>query len=135
MILLLDAHALVWWLADAPRLSPVARGAIADPANDVVVSAATIWELAIKRSAGKITLADNLAVAIEAAGFSGVPGDDGGRGGRRGAPAAPSSTRSIACSSPRRCASTRRSSRGTGSSRPTAHRSCRPELFRRSSPT
>ena len=73
MILLLDAHALVWWLADAPRLSPVARGAIADPANDVVVSAATIWELTIKRSAGKITLADNLAVAIEAAGFSGVP--------------------------------------------------------------
>ena len=73
MILLLDAHALVWWLADAPRLSPVARGAIADAANDVVVSAATVWELAIKRSAGKIKLADDLAGAIEAAGFSGVP--------------------------------------------------------------
>ena len=72
MILLLDAHALVWWLADAPRLSPVARGAIADAANDVVVSAATVWELAIKRSAGKIKLADDLAGAIEAAGFSGV---------------------------------------------------------------
>ncbi len=72
MILLLDAHALVWWLADTPRLSPVARGAIADAANDVVVSAATVWELAIKRSAGKITLADDPAVAIEAAGFSGV---------------------------------------------------------------
>ena len=73
MILLLDAHVLVWWLADAPRLSPVARGAIADAANDVVVSAATVWELAIKRSAGKITLADDLAAAVEAAGFSGVP--------------------------------------------------------------
>jgi PIN domain nuclease of toxin-antitoxin system len=73
VILLLDAHALVWWLADAPRLSPVARGAIADAANDVVVSAATVWELAIKRSAGKIKLADDLAGAIEAAGFSGVP--------------------------------------------------------------
>jgi PIN domain nuclease of toxin-antitoxin system len=73
VILLLDAHALVWWLADAPRLSPVARGAIADAANDVVVSAATVWELAIKRSAGKITLADDLAAAVEVAGFSGVP--------------------------------------------------------------
>ena len=73
MILLLDAHALVSWLADAPQLSPVARGAIADAANDVVVSAATVWELAIKRSAGKIKMADDLAGAIEAAGFSGVP--------------------------------------------------------------
>src|SRR4029453_4503705 len=63
LILLLDAHALVWWLANDHKLSAAARGAVADPANDVVVSAATIWELAIKRAAGKITLAANLSAA------------------------------------------------------------------------
>jgi PIN domain nuclease of toxin-antitoxin system len=72
MILLLDAHALLWWLADDSMLSPAARGAIADAGNDVVVSAATVWELAIKRAVGKIEIADDLAAAVEAAGFSGV---------------------------------------------------------------
>ena len=43
MILLVDAHALLWWLADDPRLSDAARRTIADPANDVLASAATIW--------------------------------------------------------------------------------------------
>lgn len=45
MILLLDAQALLWWLRDEPFLDRAARASIADPANDVVVSAATIWEL------------------------------------------------------------------------------------------
>ena len=73
MILLLDAHALVWWLLDDPKLSRAAHGAIADPANDIVVSAATVWELAIKRAAGKIKLAADLSAAVESAGFSGLP--------------------------------------------------------------
>ena len=42
MKLLLDTHALVWWLNDNPKLSAVARAAIADPGNDVFVSARTI---------------------------------------------------------------------------------------------
>ena len=49
MILLVDAHAVLWWLADDPRLGSVARGAIKSPANEVLVSAATIWEIEIKR--------------------------------------------------------------------------------------
>jgi PIN domain nuclease of toxin-antitoxin system len=73
VILLLDAHALVWWLADDPTLSVAARGAIAEAGNDVIVSAATVWELAIKRAVGKIKLTDDLSAAVEAAGFSGVP--------------------------------------------------------------
>jgi len=73
VILLLDAHALVWWLVNDPKLSPVARGAIADATNDVIVSAATAWELAIKRAAGKIDLPDDLAIAVDEAGFSGLP--------------------------------------------------------------
>jgi PIN domain nuclease of toxin-antitoxin system len=73
MILLLDAHALVWWLTDDPSLDARARSAIRDPANDVLVSAATIWELGIKRANGRIALESNLSAAIDAAGFSGLP--------------------------------------------------------------
>lgn len=54
MILLLDAHALLWWLADDGRLSDQARRAIADPANEVLISAASIWEIEVKRAAGRL---------------------------------------------------------------------------------
>ena len=73
MTLLIDAHVLVWWLAADQALSPEVRSAIADPANDVLVSAATIWELAIKRTKGKIRLPAELSAAVDAAGFSSVP--------------------------------------------------------------
>ena len=70
---MIDAHVLVWWLADDPALSPEVRSAIADPANDVLVSAATVWELAIKRAKGKIRLPGDVTASVEAAGFSSVP--------------------------------------------------------------
>jgi len=69
----LDAHALVWWLEGDPQLSPVARTAIEDPVNDVLVSAATVWELGIKVALGKIDLREDLLEGIEAAGFDGLP--------------------------------------------------------------
>jgi PIN domain nuclease of toxin-antitoxin system len=54
--LLVDAHSLIW-AVDAPaRLSAAALAAVADPANDRVVSAATVWEIAIKVGLGKLTL-------------------------------------------------------------------------------
>jgi PIN domain nuclease of toxin-antitoxin system len=73
LILLIDAHVLVWWLAEDQALPPEVRSAIADPANDVLVSSATVWELAIKRAKGKIRLPEDLSAAIDAAGFSSVP--------------------------------------------------------------
>jgi PIN domain nuclease of toxin-antitoxin system len=73
LILLIDAHVLVWWLAEDQALSPEVRSAIADPANDVLVSAATVWELAIKRAKGKIRLPAELSAAVDAAGFSSIP--------------------------------------------------------------
>jgi PIN domain nuclease of toxin-antitoxin system len=73
MILLLDANALVWWLSDEATLAPAARSAIGDPDNDILVSAATVWELAIKRAKGRITIDADLTAAIEAAGFSSLP--------------------------------------------------------------
>jgi PIN domain nuclease of toxin-antitoxin system len=52
-ILLLDTHAYVWALTDPDRLSGRARNAIETPGNAVLVSAATVWEMAIKHRAGK----------------------------------------------------------------------------------
>jgi PIN domain nuclease of toxin-antitoxin system len=67
MLLIVDAHALLWALQDGDdRLSSPARRAIADPANDVVVSAATIWEIKVKRSAGRLDSPDNLLEIVEA---------------------------------------------------------------------
>jgi len=51
--LLLDTHALLWWLAEPDRLSAAAHAAISDPANSVVVSAASGWEIATKVRLGK----------------------------------------------------------------------------------
>lgn len=52
--LLLDTCALVWWMADAPELSRAARSAIADPRTTVLVSVASLWEIAIKTRRGRL---------------------------------------------------------------------------------
>ncbi len=56
MRLLLDTHAFLWWCADDVRLSEGARQGIADAANEVYVSAASGWEIAIKARIGKLEL-------------------------------------------------------------------------------
>jgi PIN domain nuclease of toxin-antitoxin system len=73
MILLLDAHAILWWLANDPTLSEDARGVIRDPANDVLVSAASVWEIEIKRALGKLVAPAGVVAAIESAGFRSIP--------------------------------------------------------------
>ena len=65
MKFLLDTHTLIWWLANEPTLSQKARKAIADPDNLVFVSAASAWEIAIKKSIGKLSAPDDLATQIE----------------------------------------------------------------------
>ena len=54
MRVLLDTHALLWWLFDDPNLSERARAAIADPANDILVSSASAWEISTKHRLGKL---------------------------------------------------------------------------------
>ena len=83
MILLLDAHAILWWLADDPTLDAAARSAITDPANDVLVSAASIWEIEIKRALGKLVAPVGLVDALGAAGIDVLPitGRDAERAG------------------------------------------------------
>ena len=51
---LLDTHILLWWIEDDSKLRADLRATIADPANEVLVSAATLWEAAIKRALGKL---------------------------------------------------------------------------------
>jgi PIN domain nuclease of toxin-antitoxin system len=73
MILLLDAHAVLWWLADDAALDAQARAAVADPGNDVLVSAATVWEIAIKRALGKLDAPPGLATIVEHSGIDILP--------------------------------------------------------------
>ena len=73
MKLLLDTHALAWWLADSPKLSRTAREHIGTPSNEVFVSVASAWEIATKTRLGKwpeaATLASIFPGVIEASGF------------------------------------------------------------------
>ena len=73
MRLLLDSHSLLWWLSDVPRLGKIAYDAIASPDNEVFVSAANIWELAIKREKGALPAPYDLATLIEQRGFTPLP--------------------------------------------------------------
>jgi PIN domain nuclease of toxin-antitoxin system len=73
VILLLDAHALLWWLADDPQLHSAASRSIADPTSDVLVSAATVWEIEVKRVAGRLRAPAELLAAIRDSGMDTLP--------------------------------------------------------------
>ena len=77
MRLLLDTHALLWWLAGDQALSEVARQAIADYDNEVFVSAASAWEIATKYRLGKLPaaalIASNIAGFVASQGFIELP--------------------------------------------------------------
>ncbi len=73
MKLLLDSHVLVWALLDPGRLAGRVAAEIASPANLVVVSTASVWELEIKRACGKLELPDTWTDAVDAAGFVELP--------------------------------------------------------------
>ena len=73
MTLLLDTHVLLWWLDDPRQLSKQAKKAIQDGANRVYVSAAVAWEIAIKKSLGKLDAPDDLEEMIDANRFLALP--------------------------------------------------------------
>jgi len=56
MRILLDTHAFLWWIADSLRMSSRARELIVDRRNDLFLSAASAWEIAIKADLGRIVL-------------------------------------------------------------------------------
>lgn len=54
MRLLLDSHVLIWLIEGSPRISASASDAITAPDNEVFVSSATVWEIAIKQAKSKL---------------------------------------------------------------------------------
>ncbi len=60
MRLLLDTHTFLWWTADSPRLSDTARGLIRNPDNELFLSAASGWEMAIKAQLGKLRISGDI---------------------------------------------------------------------------
>ena len=77
MRIILDTHALLWWLAGDDHLSLSARSAISDESNDIFVSAASAWEVSTKHRIGKLPSAGPLAVdfarVIASQGFVALP--------------------------------------------------------------
>ena len=65
MRVLLDTHTFLWFLLEDPQLSPTASDVIIDPTNDIEVSPATYWEIAIKISLGKYELPEPYDIFIE----------------------------------------------------------------------
>jgi PIN domain nuclease of toxin-antitoxin system len=70
MKLLLDTHILLWALTDSPKRGHGLRKKIMDPTSDVLVSAASVWEISIKKRLGKLSVPDNIFEFIEASDFT-----------------------------------------------------------------
>ena len=73
MRLLLDTSTLLWWLDDDRKLGAAARAAIAAPENEVFVSAASAWEISVKRASGKLDAPFDVADALERSFFVELP--------------------------------------------------------------
>ncbi len=66
---LLDTHIFLWWISDAEQLSQEVFDIISDGSNQIYISSATIWEIAIKEALGKLEVDADLDHAIEENGF------------------------------------------------------------------
>ena len=73
MNVLLDTHIVLWWLADDPALPRAAAEVVADPVTTAVVSAASVWEIAVKRAAGRLEVPDDLLEVLVAGDFQPLP--------------------------------------------------------------
>ena len=63
---MLDTHAFLWWLDGDRRLPARVRALIGEPANEVLVSAASVWEITIKARLGKLPRATEVAADVTA---------------------------------------------------------------------
>ena len=73
MNLLLDTHVFIWWDQRNTALNASVRAVIEDPVNNVFVSAASVWEIAIKRHLGKLIFHGSASAAIGSNGFHDLP--------------------------------------------------------------
>lgn len=66
---MLDTHAILWALADDDRLSPAARDLVENLDDDLLVSAVSAWEIAVKVALGKLEIPEGFEAAVQEAGF------------------------------------------------------------------
>jgi PIN domain nuclease of toxin-antitoxin system len=71
--LLIDTHVFLWWDRQLRRLSRPLRAAIEDEANQIYVSAASVWEIAVKRALGKLIFGQPIVDAMGEFGFEILP--------------------------------------------------------------
>jgi PIN domain nuclease of toxin-antitoxin system len=71
--LLLDTHAALWWLSGDERFGDGAARTLGDETNQVLLSAAVVWEVAIKRSLGKLDAPADLVPVLLGAGVQALP--------------------------------------------------------------
>ena len=69
MRLLLDTHVALWWLGATETITEEARAAVEDPENDVFLSAASVWEAAVKTASGRLRLDAPLVPSAREAGM------------------------------------------------------------------
>ena|SRR5579864_3994861 len=70
---LLDTHVLLWWFITPEKISVKARKIIRDKSNEIFISSVSFWEMAIKKSLGRLTLPHNLIEAVTAESFKILP--------------------------------------------------------------
>jgi PIN domain nuclease of toxin-antitoxin system len=71
--LILDTHAALWWLSGDERIGAAAEEHVADATNQILLSAAVVWEVAIKRSLGKLRAPDEFAATFLVGGAQPLP--------------------------------------------------------------
>lgn len=71
--LLLDTHVFLWWLINDPKIPQEVINEIANPENEVYVSAASCWEISIKKKLGKLQAPGDLHEIVEKKGFIPLP--------------------------------------------------------------
>ncbi|CAN5389474.1 type II toxin-antitoxin system VapC family toxin [soil metagenome] len=70
---LLDTHIILWWFTHPEKIKPNARNIICDKTNTVFLSSASFWEMAIKKTLGRLTLPHNLIETVALEGFKILP--------------------------------------------------------------
>lgn len=73
MDLLVDTHILLWWEWKSSDLSAVVKAVFEDPENRMVVSAATVWEISIKRNTGRLDFEGDVIASCKASSFQILP--------------------------------------------------------------
>jgi PIN domain nuclease of toxin-antitoxin system len=73
MRVLLDTHIFLWWNSDLTMISRPLREIVTEPANEIYVSAASVWEIGIKRAIGKLAFTQRIVQSILAHRFLLLP--------------------------------------------------------------